>query len=793
MMDELDALKAALKASPLPDPNAKAAALRLAMENFDRLQGSADPARLSQDRRDEAGFLNGVRKMLKTLNTRPYLAATTSVAALCIGFFVVWPQVQHGLPKPTLATDGTAPQITMPALSQTDAEKTKVVVGGTEHTTAMTTPAVPKPVVADEQPGLDATAPVLQADKMEAATLAAPQRADAAVATGQAAAPANTGPAGTSPDAAPATPPATGGIVLDKYASRQGIVVQNSPAMPLQDQIAPRPAPNTEAFATATANPVHVTAEEPVSTFSVDVDTASYTVIRSSLNAGQVPPPEAVRIEEMVNYFPYAYPAPAADGAPFTDTVTVMPTPWNTGTRLVHIALQGRLPAMADRKPLNLVFLIDTSGSMEDANKLPLLKQSFALMLAKLRPEDRVAIVAYAGSAGEVLPPTPASDRAAILNALNALDAGGATAGAEGLLVNASNFTIEDLAIEDAKGDGLKVNEGENIIIRRVRTEWTGGGSTADGFYFSVNGDGGSGDTATGTADYNIYSSITVQTVGTGDYWAGTDATARGNGHLYNTTAFPNSPAAPAAQKTAYPQQTGTLNPGTFGMAWHDVIVSKRGSTVDWVVDGVRFCTISNATFTASNIFIGFWDPFLSLSSNNVINFGLVDNVRVESPAIAPAFITQPFAQTVKLGTNVTFTVTASGLPTPNFQWQLNGTNISTATNASYALAFVAATNAGNYSVTASNFMGVITSTNAALALLAPAAAQFNPGSLNFVGGALQIGFTGDAYWTYTLEVSTNLTGWSTFTNLTSTNGIFNFSTGTTGSPQQFFRARVGP
>ena len=326
-----------------------------------------------------------------------------------------------------------------------------------------------------------------------------------------------------------------------------------------------------------------------------------------------------------------------------------------------------------------------------------------------------------------------------------------------------------------------------------TRAEWTGNAS-ADGYYFSINGDGGSGDTATNTADVNGYSGASILRAETGIYWAGSDVTVRGNGNVYYTTTFGTGDAAPALQQANYPQQAGNLNDGTFGLAWHDVIVSKRGSTVDWVVDGVRFCTISNATFTASNVFIGFWDPFSSLSSNNVINFGLVDNVRVESPAVAPVFLTQPFAQTVKLGTNVTFTAAATGLPTPNFQWRFNGTNISSATNASYALAFVAATNAGNYSVTASNFMGVITSTNAALALLAPAAAQFNPGSLNLVGGALQIGFTGDAYWTYTIETSTNLTSWSTFTNLTSTNGIFNFNTGAIlGMPQQFFRARVGP
>jgi Ca-activated chloride channel family protein len=134
-----------------------------------------------------------------------------------------------------------------------------------------------------------------------------------------------------------------------------------------------------------------------------------------------------------VNYFPYAYPAPTAGEAPFRPTVTVMPTPWNPGTRLVHLALQGAMPALEDRPPLNLVFLIDTSGSMDEPNKLPLLKQSLSLMLGQLRPEDQVAIVAYAGSAGQVLEPTAAANRAEILSALDRLQAGGSTAGAEGL------------------------------------------------------------------------------------------------------------------------------------------------------------------------------------------------------------------------------------------------------------------------------------------------------------------------------------------------------------------------
>jgi len=134
----------------------------------------------------------------------------------------------------------------------------------------------------------------------------------------------------------------------------------------------------------------------------------------------------------MVNYFPYAYPAPEGD-VPFKPTITVMPTPWNAGTELVHIGIQGELPAIADRPPLNLVFLIDTSGSMQDANKLPLLKQSFRLMLGELRPEDRVAIVTYAGSAGEVLEPTRAAEKTKIFAALDQLSAGGSTAGQAGL------------------------------------------------------------------------------------------------------------------------------------------------------------------------------------------------------------------------------------------------------------------------------------------------------------------------------------------------------------------------
>ena len=186
-------------------------------------------------------------------------------------------------------------------------------------------------------------------------------------------------------------------------------------------------------FAQFDPNPVKVTAEEPVSTFSIDVDTASYGFVRASLNRGRLPENDAVRIEELINYFPYDYTPPETRDTPFATHVAVIPAPWNEAARLLHIGIKGYVPDRAGAPPANLVFLIDTSGSMDQPDKLPLLINSFKLLLNALAPEDRVAIVAYAGSAGVVLPPTAVSDRAAILSALERLEAGGSTAGAEGI------------------------------------------------------------------------------------------------------------------------------------------------------------------------------------------------------------------------------------------------------------------------------------------------------------------------------------------------------------------------
>ncbi len=192
-------------------------------------------------------------------------------------------------------------------------------------------------------------------------------------------------------------------------------------------------AENTERYPNAVPNPVKVVAQEPVSTFSVDVDTAAYANMRRYLNEGALPPADAVRVEELINYFDYAYATPKDKNAPFEPTVAVYPSPWNKGTQILHIGIKGFDLPRRERPKANLVFLIDTSGSMATPNKLPLLKRSFHLLVDQLRPEDRVAIVVYAGSAGTVLEPTPGNEKGKILAALDRLNAGGSTAGGEGI------------------------------------------------------------------------------------------------------------------------------------------------------------------------------------------------------------------------------------------------------------------------------------------------------------------------------------------------------------------------
>jgi Ca-activated chloride channel family protein len=199
------------------------------------------------------------------------------------------------------------------------------------------------------------------------------------------------------------------------------------------DEIRRASAPfTTNDYSHTPETPFILVAQDPRSTFSVDVDTASYSIVRRFLNGGERPPKDAVRIEELVNYFPYPY-APPTDGRPFAVHMDVAACPWKPGHRLVRIALKGREVPPSQRPPANLVFLLDVSGSMDAPDKLPLVQAAMRLLVDELGPRDHVAIVVYAGASGLALPSTPATDKETILSAIRSLSPGGTTHGSAGI------------------------------------------------------------------------------------------------------------------------------------------------------------------------------------------------------------------------------------------------------------------------------------------------------------------------------------------------------------------------
>jgi Ca-activated chloride channel family protein len=241
-------------------------------------------------------------------------------------------------------------------------------------------------------------------------------------------------------------------------APRRAEPLPKSEALSMADGVAPPPAPVAAPFATGDmrtrmlattpqpmpggedrenyghfdSNPVQRAAESPVSTFSIDVDTGSYANVRRFLREGRLPPQDAVRVEEMINYFDYAYAPPRDRSVPFGIETEMARTPWNDRTHLLRIGIQGWKP-QGPRVPSNLVFLVDVSGSMNEANKLPLVKSSLKMLAHELGPKDRVSLVVYAGNTGLVLPPTRGDDEAAIDSALERLEAGGSTNGGDGI------------------------------------------------------------------------------------------------------------------------------------------------------------------------------------------------------------------------------------------------------------------------------------------------------------------------------------------------------------------------
>lgn len=400
MTDEFDQLKAPFRAeaAPEPDPSARAAGIKAAMAAYDEIfskasQGNEIRPRLIARVR---GFLFGSTKM-HGLRLSHGLMAGASLAVITLV------AVNSGILRETRNTLFIEDQPGLPA----EAEKKE------------------KPDIARQR--VDGQLPSKMAvDQLKAVPKPAPEP---------------TGALGWN------TPESDS--VADVIAPKGGNFSDYAESQSLVDSVMPN-APSTLAkgadqrqiyyqdqgrdkFTDIKTNPVKIAKDEPVSTFSIDVDTSSYSFVRAELNQNVLPQKDAVRVEEMVNYFPYDYAGPADRAVPFKANVSVFPTPWNPDTKLMHIGIKGFALNGQEKPKSNLVFLVDTSGSMDAPDKLPLLQNALKMLVDTMGPEDTVSIVTYAGSAGTVLEPTKAKDKAKITAALDRLMAGGSTAGAEGI------------------------------------------------------------------------------------------------------------------------------------------------------------------------------------------------------------------------------------------------------------------------------------------------------------------------------------------------------------------------
>lgn len=384
-MTDFEKLSAALRETPAPDPKTKAKALALAKENFAQAQESETARRPIRNQPKRVGIWTRMETML-TNSLRPALYVTSSLVAVGIGV-ILW---QSQMPRAFV----DLPEASETVVSAESAAASSDIAQST-HVRRVLEPA---PLASQEE------------------LMAAPT------------------PVGTSRLAAEG----------DAFAAAD-MSISAMPVLREEPFIAPEIS-GRDQFANEASNGVKITSEEPVSTFSVDVDTASYAIARRWLESGQLPPKEAVRVEEFINAFDYDYARPTGD-VPFAVHTRLMETPWNGDTQLLQVAIQGR--DVEDRQALDLVFLVDTSGSMQAPDKLPLLQQSLKMLLGALQPDDTVALVTYAGHAGVVLEPTPVSERSEIERALKTLTAGGGTAGAAGL------STAYDLAEQSADDDRL--------------------------------------------------------------------------------------------------------------------------------------------------------------------------------------------------------------------------------------------------------------------------------------------------------------------------------------------------
>ncbi|RTM09001.1 MAG: VWA domain-containing protein [Hyphomicrobiales bacterium] len=428
-------------AVPAPDGAAKARALAAAMAAFDldentstAPQGSPAGLRLTER----------AQKLWRDIMQRKLIAtpAITALVALPIAGYAAFEMLKeqppvtggNGTVTETVADKPVAqkPAPEQPAINEplaaAPAKEKKTDADTETRANSQLAPAAPKPAAEVDSLLKQEAAPEAMPAPSESGQLTVGAKAGSKARltmqllppSKDEAARADQAPAGVAA-ATPASPPAMADSKL---------MVQPAP-MP-SDQLQPREE-NRDRIETFKTNPVHETAQDPVSTFSIDVDTASYSFVRRSLKEGTLPDPDTVRVEEMINYFPYDWKGPDSAATPFNSTVTVMPTPWNEHTKLMHVAIKGFDVKPAEQPKANLVFLIDVSGSMDEPDKLPLLKSAFRLLVSKLKPDDTVSIVTYAGNAGTVLMPTKAAEKQKILAAIDNLEPGGSTAGEEGI------------------------------------------------------------------------------------------------------------------------------------------------------------------------------------------------------------------------------------------------------------------------------------------------------------------------------------------------------------------------
>jgi hypothetical protein len=327
------------------------------------------------------------------------------------------------------------------------------------------------------------------------------------------------------------------------------------------------------------------------------------------------------------------------------------------------------------------------------------------------------------------------------------------------------------------------------------KVQWTGASSTADGFWFGVDGEGQAGSSTTVLNDFDAFSGTTHHAASSGIYSAGTASNSRAQSSPYYASAFPGGQSAPTLQKTTYPQQTGTLDVGTIGFAWRDVVISKVGNTVEWFINGLKIATINNANVTANNVFIGYWDSFASISDNANLSFGLFDNVRVERfvTNIPPYVIAQPVSQTLKAGMTAAFSVNAGGTAALGYQWRFKNVNIPGATGSAYVRSSLTTNDAGNYSVVVTNASGTVTSANALLTVTEPIPPQFSNVSVQN-GNELTLALTGEPGMDISILQSTNLISWETVTNIANPTGTVEFTSPILFiEPQQFYRAQFAP